>query len=177
MEGILFYYKKLIKFFGFIEKTFGIVLLISIVVIMNAQVFMRYIIRNPIIWAEEYLIYAFIVGVFIGASYGYKEKRHTAVMTFIELLPEKGKYYYVIIKSILVVFACIFLFIGALTAFRIEAAQTSITLPITLPRYVTFSGPVLYCTISISITAIYDILELIFQSRKNLQDKLYEQTM
>jgi len=175
LAKIINIYKKTLNIIGLFEKWFGIFLLSSLVIIMNAQVFFRYVLGNAIVWAEEYLIYAFIVAIFVGASYGYKKKRHTTITTLVERLPSNFKYFYFIFKYSIIILACIALLIGGSISFQMESRQTTISLPIVLPRYLFYSVPILYCATSIIFTSIYEIILLIIMPIKKFDKQIQEE--
>ena len=58
------------------------------VVLVNANVIMRYFLNSPIHWAEEVVTSLFVWTVFIGA---YRKHSHLGVDIVINMLPEKVK--------------------------------------------------------------------------------------
>ncbi|WP_196260117.1 TRAP transporter small permease [Pelagibacterium limicola] len=54
-------------------------ILVAISVILVAQVFMRYVVNNPLVWAEELARYLLIWCTMIGTSLAVKESRHIVV--------------------------------------------------------------------------------------------------
>ena len=61
------------------------------VVLVNANVIMRYFFNNPIRWAEEVVTSLFVWTVFIGSAYAYRKHSHLGVDILVNLMPPKMK--------------------------------------------------------------------------------------
>ena len=61
------------------------------VVLVNANVIMRYFFNSPIHWAEEVVTSLFVWTVFIGSAYAYRKHSHLGVDIVINMLLEKVK--------------------------------------------------------------------------------------
>ena len=61
------------------------------VVLVNANVIMRYFFNNPIRWAEEVVTSLFVWTVFIGSAYAYRKHSHLGVDIVVNLMPPKMK--------------------------------------------------------------------------------------
>lgn len=68
------------------------------VVLVNANVIMRYFFNNPIHWSEEVVTSLFVWTVFIGSSYAYRKHSHLGVDILVNLMPPKMK---VVVKSVM----------------------------------------------------------------------------
>jgi len=60
-------------------------------ILVNANIFTRYLFNTPIYWAEEVATSLFIWTVFIGSAYAYRIHAHLGVDVLVTLLPEKAK--------------------------------------------------------------------------------------
>ena len=60
-------------------------------ILVNGNIFTRYLFSTPIYWAEEVATSLFIWTVFIGSAYAYRTKAHLGVDILVKLLPEKAK--------------------------------------------------------------------------------------
>ena len=60
-------------------------------ILVNANIFTRYLFNTPIYWAEEVATSLFIWTVFIGSAYAYRIKAHLGVDILVKMLPEKAK--------------------------------------------------------------------------------------
>jgi len=68
----------------------GITLTIC-VVLVNANVIMRYFFNSPIHWAEEVVTSLFVWTVFIGSAYAYRKHSHLGVDILVNILPATVK--------------------------------------------------------------------------------------
>ena len=96
-----------------IEKIICVVLLALMSVIIVVQVFFRYVLQNSLSWSEELARYMFIWLIYIGISYGVKERKHICVDAVYAFMPKKVKPYYGLIGDILfLIFAVLVIFYG-----------------------------------------------------------------
>jgi TRAP-type C4-dicarboxylate transport system permease small subunit len=103
---------KLIRWMNrYAEESMMVFLLSVMVVIITAQVGMRFILGSSIGWSEELARYCFIWLVFIGISYGVKKQRHIKIDAFLRLLHAKQQIKLEIIVNILFLLFAIFLLI------------------------------------------------------------------
>ncbi|MGN0773758.1 MAG: TRAP transporter small permease [Candidatus Ventricola sp.] len=68
------------------------------VILVNANVIMRYFFNSPIHWSEEVVTSLFVWTVFIGSSYAYRKHSHLGVDIVVNLMPPKMKS---VVKSIM----------------------------------------------------------------------------
>jgi TRAP-type C4-dicarboxylate transport system permease small subunit len=68
------------------------------VVLVNANVIMRYFFNSPIRWAEEVVTSLFVWTVFIGSAYAYRKHSHLGVDILVNLMPPKLK---AVVKSVM----------------------------------------------------------------------------
>ena len=78
--------KKLVKNFEEVLCSFFLVTMVFIVI---ANVFSRYLFDSPIYWAEEVATISFVWLVFVGASAVYKNKMDIGIDVIIKKLPHK----------------------------------------------------------------------------------------
>ncbi len=62
--------------------------LFGCVLLVNANIIMRYFFNAPIHWAEEITTSMFVWTVFIGSAYAYRKKEHLGVDIIIKHLPK-----------------------------------------------------------------------------------------
>ena len=70
-------------------------------ILVNANIFCRYLFKTPIYWAEEVATSLFIWTVFVGSAYAYRNHSHLGVDILVKMLPEKAKKVTQIIISII----------------------------------------------------------------------------
>ena len=61
------------------------------VILVNANVIMRYFFNNPIKWSEEVVTSLFVWTVFIGSAYAYRNHSHLGVDIVVNFMPDKMK--------------------------------------------------------------------------------------
>lgn len=77
------------KKLGKIECYFGAVILVIQTVLMLAEVIMRRVFGNSIIWSEELVRYLFIWFIFVGSAACIPLHQHVTVDLLVQLLPVK----------------------------------------------------------------------------------------
>lgn len=60
-------------------------------ILVNANIFSRYLFNTPIYWAEEVATSLFIWTVFVGSAYAYRNHSHLGVDILVKMLPGKSK--------------------------------------------------------------------------------------
>ncbi len=74
-------------------ETVAVALLSVLVVLVTAQVFMRYVMHSPLVWSEELARMSFIWFAFIGAGMGFRYHQDLRVTFFTDLLPLRPRLY------------------------------------------------------------------------------------
>ena len=67
------------------------VTLLSCVILVNANIIMRYFFSAPIKWSEEVVTGLFVWTCFIGSAYAYRRHEHLGVDILVKMLPGKAK--------------------------------------------------------------------------------------
>jgi TRAP-type C4-dicarboxylate transport system permease small subunit len=130
-----------------VEKMLVILLLSAMLVSMVFDVFFRYFLKSPLVWAQEVALYSFVWSSFIGASMSIKVKEAVAVTLFIDKI--KGK-----LRD-----ALILLGLFAATVFSVYILYFSLTWitnpSILLQKTVTTQTPMMYMYVSIPISLFF----------------------
>jgi len=79
------------------------------VILVNANVIMRYFFNNPIHWSEEVVTSLFVWTVFIGSAYAYRKHSHLGVDILVNILPGKIKQIVKAVMSVIELFVLIML--------------------------------------------------------------------
>ena len=79
------------------------------VVLVNANVIMRYFFNTPIHWAEEVVTSLFVWTVFIGSAYAYRKHSHLGVDILVNILPDKIRQVVKAVMSVVELFVLIML--------------------------------------------------------------------
>jgi TRAP-type C4-dicarboxylate transport system permease small subunit len=152
-------YGRLLAWIGRAELLVARVCLATIVLCIALQVVTRYGFNRPLAWAEELATYAFIWGTFVGASVGLKRGVHLKVETFVARVPPRIRgAIHVVMLCAIGVFCLLLAANGVKTLRLFEWRQRTIALPIELPRYLFFSGPLVLASTSMVLTVVHDLL-------------------
>jgi TRAP-type C4-dicarboxylate transport system permease small subunit len=133
----------------------AVAILVAIVSIVLSQVFSRYVLGYPLIWAEELATYLLIWLGFTAASVAYKLRRHIAIQTVGGLMPAS-----VMRVADAGVHVLIFVLLGIVIAhipdaMRTERMQSSVGLPVEIGLHWFFTVPTLASFVSMSLTAAF----------------------
>jgi len=92
-------------------EIFICVILMSVMaVLLNIQVFMRYVMSRSLSWSEELARYIFIWLVYIGISYGAKIMKHIKIEAALKFFPEKARPFVVLTGH--VIFMCFSIYVS-----------------------------------------------------------------
>lgn len=83
--------KKLSKYLDFYEKTFGTIVLLTMVALVFYQVIARFILGSQLRWSEELARYCMLYISFLGIGAGIKYHKHVGVDLLSNLLKPEGK--------------------------------------------------------------------------------------
>jgi TRAP-type C4-dicarboxylate transport system permease small subunit len=162
MRGFLQGYGRLLDRIGWVERGVGVAMLALMVGCIFAQVVSRYCFGRPLVWVEELSTYAFIWGVFVGASLGLKQGRHIRILSFVDRLSAQARRVFHALTSVAIIVLCVLLAANGFRAMALfEWGQTTIALPVELPRFLFYSTPLILGTASMAFTATHDLLEVL----------------
>lgn len=146
-----------------------VILFMTMIGIMMAQVFWRYFLELPLSWSEEIARYLFIVVTYIGAAIAVNENLHIEINItdyFIDRYTnekwsgEKVYSYISIIKNTVIFFVTVFFsffsFNYAMDDYRFEQVSTSLGFPLFI-----VSGSIF---ISLVIMAFFSLLQVLICS-------------
>ena len=133
---------KLLRLVNDKLEIFICVILMSVMaVLLNIQVFMRYVVQNSLSWTEELARYIFIWLVYIGISYGTKISKHIRIEAALGIFPKKMRPFVVLAGEI--VFMCFSFYIcyrgWDIVQRQIRLGQVSPAMRI--PMWVVYAAP------------------------------------
>ncbi|MEI3612652.1 TRAP transporter small permease [Pseudogracilibacillus sp. SO30301A] len=130
-----------------LEKGLVVILIPAMLLAMVFDIFFRYFLNSPLVWAQEIALYTFVWSSFLGASMSIKVKEAVAVTLFIDKMPSK-------IRNVLILVGLI-----ASTIFAIYIFYLSITWimdpSILLQKTITTQIPIVYMYLSIPISLLF----------------------
>ena len=152
-------YRRLLAALAALERSLIVLLILTIVGNIGAQVFSRYVLNDPLIWVEELATYAFIWATFLGAGLGMKHSRHVRIITFVDKLGTVGGTFVRSLVHFGILTLTIVLIRQAWTVVEVESRRSSISLPVELPISLFFSVPLIFGAASIALTTVYLIAD------------------
>lgn len=167
MKRLLELYGRLLVRIERVERAMVISLLAIMVGCIFGQVVSRYLFGLPLVWVEELSTYAFIWGVFIGASLGLKKKRHIKILSFVSRLSVRRQAVFLAVTDAMITLFCLILVVNGFKAMTLfEWNQHTIALPVELPRFLFYSTPLILGTASMALTAVHGFLGILFARRQ-----------
>lgn len=73
------------------EDLIGAITILLMVIFATLQVVFRYVIKAPLAWTEDYMLFVFVWSTYIASSAAVKYDKHVNVGMFIEKLPKKAQ--------------------------------------------------------------------------------------
>lgn len=143
------------------------------VILVNANVIMRYFFNNPIHWSEEIVTSLFVWTVFIGSSYAYRKHSHLGVDIVINILPKKVKGVVKAVMSVVEFLVLVMLtwissqYVYHLIFSRSGKLKIVVTDLLRLPKW--WTG--IAVPIGFGLSAIYSVYFMVKAVRKYLRNK------
>jgi TRAP-type transport system small permease protein len=101
----------IMKWFNAIDDVISSIALSVIILLTGINVFCRFVLNNPITWAEEIAVGLFIWFVFIGVSSAMKRNSHIGVDYFVNKMPKPLRIVCSIIRAAAIYYVLIYVFI------------------------------------------------------------------
>lgn len=79
--------KIIISKMEYVERVVTSVIFCSMMIVVTAQIVMRYVLNSPLLWSEEFARYVYVWLVFIGSAYCVTQNKHVAVTLVTDRLP------------------------------------------------------------------------------------------
>lgn len=126
-----------------LEATIGVILLGLMTVILFAQVIMRHVFNNSLVWSEELARYIFVWLIYLGISYGAKQMRHIKIEAALGMFPKILRPYITLLGNLLfLAYAIIIIYTGYdLVQRQLRLGQVSPALNI--PFAIVYAAPVI----------------------------------
>ncbi len=97
--------KTIIEKLELAERVVTSVIFCSMMIVVTAQIIMRYVFNHPILWSEEFARYVYVWLVYIGSAYGVTQEKHVAVTILTDRLPQKARMALHLICNLLIIAA------------------------------------------------------------------------
>ena len=130
-------------------------------ILVNANIFSRYLFNSPILWAEEVATSLFIWTVFVGSAYAYRTHAHLGVDILVKALPENAKKGVNIVIDIIEI--AVLLMLTYVSAQYVANSWTRVTDVLMMPRW--------YFSIAVPIGFGWSLLYAIYFFVQDLRGK------
>lgn len=117
------------------EKMLAVVLLAAIVILIFANVIMRYVMNASLTWGEELTLWLFVWFVWIGVSYAFHTGDHVRITVLRDLTGPRGS---LIVDAIVALMVLVFLAVLTYECVKLimmpfVASQSSVVLGLPIP--------------------------------------------
>jgi len=118
-----------------LERLLIALLLAAIVLLIFANVFMRYVLNESLSWGEELTLWLFVWFVWLSVSYAFQTNQHVRILAFQGLLGPRGqKAINILVDLIILAFFAVLIFeCIKLILLPFVMSQTSVVLGIPIP--------------------------------------------
>lgn len=151
------YIKRILEEIMRLELLVAGFMLIAMVVVMIAEVVMRYVFNNSIVWVQEFVILLFIWITMLGGSAASMTKTHVTITTFSQYLSKKGKLGLQIMVSLVIIGVLLYLVMNLPASIAIQNKTRTSSMPINIAKGHYYSSPLLFAAILMLITEFYYI--------------------
>ncbi|MCG8511107.1 MAG: TRAP transporter small permease [Rhodospirillales bacterium] len=128
--------ERLSDWFEFSAILVSVILAINMVVVVNVNVFFRYVVQDSFQWVEELSVYSMIWMGLLCASVVYKKRGHPAIDVFVAKLPKSVQIVISwLIEIVIAAFLITVIYKGFSYAFESGSKRftNSLGIPLTLP--------------------------------------------
>ncbi len=138
-------------------------LLAAIVLLISANVFMRYVLDASLSWGEELTLWIFVWFVWLAASYAFRRRKHVRITVLRDFLSKRGQLWLDIVADILIVAFLAVLVFECLKLINLPfvASQKSVVLGLPIP--------ILYASAPIGAAlSIFRVLQHLLETFRDL---------
>ncbi len=147
--------KQLLERIMGLELLLGALLIILMVGIMVAEVVMRYVFNNSIIWVQEFVILLFIWMVMLGGSAASMTKTHVTITTFSQRMPKRARQVLQLFVSLVILAVLAYLLRTLPTSIAIQNKTKTSSMPLNIGKGHFYSTPLLVAVVLMSVTELY----------------------
>ncbi len=141
-----------LRVLGRVELAITVVSFCSVVVLVSAQVFFRYVFDIGLVWIQEVSQLLILVAYFFGTSFVFKARQYLIITILFDRFTENVKLRLFIATQILIAAFCAMLFVELLGIAPQQLHMKTYILHV--PRFFS-SLPLLIASISMTLTALY----------------------
>ena len=140
MEVVGLQKKTFLKILCNLDLFVASIALVILTGITSVGVFMRYVVKNPILWQEEIQAFCQVWLCFMGSSVAFRMGSHVAIEIFVDVLPEKAQKWIGYLIDAIVLFVLVYLAINAQAYITQVFGRSNRPTPILRIPYTTIYG-------------------------------------
>lgn len=145
---------RVVNIFGY----FSAWLVLLMVVLIFAEVFMRYALNAPLMLADEFGAYMLVALCFMGAAYTWKEKGHVRIVFLVSRLPPRVANW---LRLITLALAFIFMALLAQASYGFMAVSFKLGLSSTTWLRTPMQGPHMAVAIGFTLLSLLLLVEIV----------------
>lgn len=104
--------KRLLRVVFNLDLVIAATALVILTIITSAGVFMRYILRTPLLWQEEVQAFCQVWMVFMGSSLAFRLGAHVSIEILVDMLPPRWQRYVGYVVDMLVLAVLLYLLVN-----------------------------------------------------------------
>jgi TRAP-type C4-dicarboxylate transport system permease small subunit len=148
--------------------------LVVIFLVFNLQIFYRYVLNDPIRWANELSLMCFLWAVMLGAAYAWRKKDHVTFTILYDIIPAKGQLWMRVVGNVFIAISLLIVLYPVYDqlVFMQRLTSTSLNIPLHIvfsPMLVTFVLIIGHC-----ITDIYTDIRKLLVSNGDYSEGIYK---
>ena len=110
-------------------------LLVALLVLICANVFMRYVMNNPINWVDQITGYFLVYFTFLGAPWVLANRGHVAIEVIFDHMPPRARLLFgCVLDGIGSLYCLFFTYLGALECFKLVRRESAFADVIEVPQ-------------------------------------------
>ncbi|MFA9458407.1 TRAP transporter small permease [Halalkalibacter sp. AB-rgal2] len=141
--------------------------------VFNLAIFFRYVLNDPLRWANEVSLMCFLWAVLFGAAYAWRKKEHVAFTILYDLIPDKGQLLMRLVGNTFIAISLIIVLypIYDQLAFMQRLSSTTLDIPLSIvysPILISFILIIGHC-----ITDLYSDTRKLLSSGDDYSETIY----
>lgn len=127
--------KKLDKIVSMVEELIAVAGMSAMSIITILAVFFRYVLSDPIIWAEEAARYLMVWSTLLGISIATRQKAHLGIDIFVSMAPEKLQRALEILSASMMILMYVFLVLVSILFIQNAVKTGNVSPMLRIPFY------------------------------------------
>ena len=152
------------------EEMFMMLLLCLMATVMTVQVILRYVLRSPLPWAEEFCRYCQVWSTFVSIGYCTKRGIMLQVDALNRILPPTLRWFVDLLIKLIILFVYAFFFYQSFEAVQAAYNSKQVSAALGLPMYIIYTITILGFFLGI-VRQIQDLVGHFLFRKKRIAEK------